>query len=266
MKQAKIMGFLALAILLAGCDDFDFQDSRSAAYDAYNISSNSSGNNFDDNGPSTPSLPTGTALIQGTWVSNTISSSGPQYYYFSASAGTTYTVFWNDYYEGDNTKTGDVKVSAYWYSDNSQIFSTQDSGYTTGGVFTAAKTGYVMLNVEKGYYYSGTYAIRYTTSGGITEPSAPTSRPSMPTDVSATALSSTSIHISWNPVTGATGYRVYYSDYYSGLYEFLYGTSSTSYTDNECDPGDTWYYKISAYNDHGESDLSSIVYATTSYY
>jgi hypothetical protein len=164
MKQAKIMGFLALVILLVGCNDFDFQDSPSAAYDAYNISSNSSGNNLDDNGPSTPLLPTGTALTKGEWKNST-TSSGPQYYYFYASSGTTYTVRWNDYYEGDRTKTADVKVSAYWYSDNSQILPAQDNGYTTGGLFTAAKTGYVMLKVERfssSGSGSGTYAIQYT--------------------------------------------------------------------------------------------------------
>jgi hypothetical protein len=71
---------------------------------------------------------------------------------------------WNDSYEGDGTKTCDVKVSAYWYSDSVTIFSAADSGYsTTAPSFTATKSGYVMLKVEP--YSSGvsggTFAIGY---------------------------------------------------------------------------------------------------------
>ncbi|MDR2020878.1 MAG: fibronectin type III domain-containing protein, partial [Treponema sp.] len=83
----------------------------------------------------------GTELTDRGWATNTISSSASQYYYFFATQGTSYTIRWNDRYQGDGTKTGDVAVSAYWYSDNSSIFTSVDSGYTNGRIFTAAKSG-----------------------------------------------------------------------------------------------------------------------------
>ncbi|MDR0785291.1 MAG: hypothetical protein LBE74_05330, partial [Treponema sp.] len=76
---------------------------------------------------------------------------------------TSYTIFWNDSYQGDGTKTCDVKVSAYWYSDDANIFSATDSGYNYGKTFTASKSGYVILKVEpfSSYADTGTFAIMY---------------------------------------------------------------------------------------------------------
>ncbi|MDR1215910.1 MAG: fibronectin type III domain-containing protein [Treponema sp.] len=102
---------------------------------------------------------TGSSLTQGDWTDGVISS-GSQYYYFYATSGVSYTVFWNDSYNGDYTKTCDIVVSAYWDSDNTNIFN-EDHGYI-GQTFTASRTGYVMLKVEP--YFSGntgTFAIKY---------------------------------------------------------------------------------------------------------
>jgi hypothetical protein len=110
--------------------------------------------------PSISSPSIGSPLTQNTWTNGTISS-GARYYYFYATSGTLYKVSWNDSYQGDGTKTLDVVVSAYWYSDNTSIFSATDSGYTSGKTFTASQTGYVMLKVEPYSSGTGTYAITY---------------------------------------------------------------------------------------------------------
>ncbi|MDR1931565.1 MAG: hypothetical protein LBQ57_01965, partial [Spirochaetales bacterium] len=103
----------------------------------------------------------GTSISARQWTPNTISAAS-QYYYFLATSGTKYTVRWNDIEQGDGTKTGDIVVSAYWYSDSINIFPTTDSGYTAGQGFTASKTGYVILRVNRyGSGSNGSYALFY---------------------------------------------------------------------------------------------------------
>jgi hypothetical protein len=82
---------------------------------------------------------------------------------------------------------------------------------------------------------------------------------SAPTNVSAEKNGS-SIIISWNSVSGATNYQVYYSQSVSGTYSsFNTSTSSTQFTDNYPYSGDN-YYKVKAINSSNESDFSSYAY------
>ncbi len=67
------------------------------------------------------------------------------------------------------------------------------------------------------------------------------------------------IDIDWSSVVGATGYKIYRSDYSSGTYSLIdtiYSGSTTSTTDN---PGDTetYYYKVKAFDSYGDSDFSN---------
>jgi hypothetical protein len=106
----------------------------------------------------------GAELDDREWATGSVnSSSTTQYHYFYATEGSSYTVRWNDRFQGDGTKTGGVEVYAYWYDTNTSIFSDAVGGYTNGMMFTASKTGYVMLRVARYYSssYNGTYAITY---------------------------------------------------------------------------------------------------------
>jgi len=109
----------------------------------------------------------GIPLSNNTWYTNTISSSGTQYYSFYATAGTTYYIYWNDSYEGDGTKTVDVKVSAYYDSiTGTGIFYDIDSGYNSPQSFTPITSRYIYLKVtpyNSSSSGSGTYAIKYST-------------------------------------------------------------------------------------------------------
>jgi hypothetical protein len=92
--------------------------------------------------------------------------------------------------------------------------------------------------------------------GGVTKPNAPYG-------VTATALSSSSISVSWNAVSGATSYRVYY-EIGSSSTKNLAGTAyGTSYTHNSLQANTTYYYYITAVNSAGESGYSSFSSATT---
>jgi len=86
--------------------------------------------------------------------------------------------------------------------------------------------------------------------------------PTTPANVSAVATSSSSITVSWNSVTGATGYKVYRSNSESGPFTEV-ATSLTSYQHSGLTSGTTYYYKVIAYNGGGESSPSGVVSATT---
>ncbi|MDR1073265.1 MAG: fibronectin type III domain-containing protein [Treponema sp.] len=88
---------------------------------------------------------------------------------------------------------------------------------------------------------------------------------SAPTGVSATAQSSSGVSVSWTAASGATSYKVYWSESMYGTYE-LDGTTTitTSFISGEWYPSSAGYFKVTAVNSAGESACSSIVSATTS--
>jgi len=101
-------------------------------------------------------------------------------------------------------------------------------------------------------------------SGGSSSGGSGTSAPSAPTGVMVAAASSSSISVSWNSVSGATGYYIYRSSTASGTYAQAGSSTSTSYTNTGLSASTAYYYKVAAYNSAGTSSQSSYVSATTS--
>ncbi len=93
--------------------------------------------------------------------------------------------------------------------------------------------------------------------------------PATPTGLAASSPGASQIRLTWNVVSGATGYNVYRSTSAGGLFPLLgteptvSGGSTTSYTDSGLGGGSTRYYKISALNNVGESTSTDAVSATT---
>jgi hypothetical protein len=87
--------------------------------------------------------------------------------------------------------------------------------------------------------------------------------PSIPQGVYAYAVSSDTISVTWNPVSGASGYRIYRSGSPSGIYSLRGDNGSEAYYDTGLSPNTTYYYTVSAYNSYGESTQSNYVSATT---
>ena len=93
--------------------------------------------------------------------------------------------------------------------------------------------------------------------------------PAPPTGVTAEALSSTEIKVSWNVVSGLNNlgyYRLYTSETPNGNYSYSGRTPSTFTSMNitSHEPSTTYYFKVSAENNCGESALSaSYASATT---
>ena len=119
-----------------------------------------------------------------------------------------------------------------------------DSKYWAGGIGTYTRP-------------NGSSEIWTKTGSSIT-------KPATPSNVSASAASSSSITVSWSSVTGATGYKVYRSTSSSGTYSSVGDVPTTSYTNTGLTAGTTYYYKVSAYNSAGESAQSSYASATPS--
>lgn len=109
-------------------------------------------------------------LTAGIWSDGNITSESPNlqaWYSFSVTSGTTYYIWWNDKGSGNNTKTLDIMVSAY-YNDNTSVsnFTNVDSAWSTPRSFTSNSTGTVKLKVVP---YSNnstgtTFAIVYSTT------------------------------------------------------------------------------------------------------
>jgi len=98
----------------------------------------------------------------------------------------------------------------------------------------------------------------------IVSASAPYTIPSTPTGFYAYASGPTSIHLNWDPSSGASSYYIYRTDALGQVTSILDNTVSTSYTDNGVSPGSTYYYRIRAHNSAGYSGYSTMAYATTS--
>lgn len=101
-------------------------------------------------------------------------------------------------------------------------------------------------------------ALGNETNAGSTSVTTVVCTPSAPTGVSASAVSQTQINISWNAVSGATGYYVYRDG------TQITSTTGTSYSNTGLTCGTNYSYTVRAYNAGGTSGYSTASAATTS--
>jgi hypothetical protein len=116
------------------------------------------------------------------------------------------------------------------------------------------------LNPQTTYYYT----VATVHSKGESEQSSPVSASTPaeapiqpPGGLSASALGTSSIQVSWNTVSGATGYRVHRSNSASGTYNFVGSASSSPYTNTGLSANTTYYYKVSSVKNSEESAMPS---------
>jgi fibronectin type 3 domain-containing protein/putative cell wall-binding protein len=148
--------------------------------------------------------------------------------------------------------------------------ATSYSGsYST--IYTTSGTNYTDYNLSTGttYYYRvqgvNSYGSTVYTSS-IASASPNSSSSSSSGGLSATAVSSSQIYLSWSVVSETSYYLIARSTSYSGSYSNLYTTSSTCYTDTGLSSGTTYYYKVQAVNSSGATIYTSaIASATTSW-
>jgi len=89
--------------------------------------------------------------------------------------------------------------------------------------------------------------------------------PAAPTNVSAQAKSASEIEIGWAASDNATGYNVYRAASADGDYSKVNAQSitETKFLNGGLSASTGYYYKVTAVNDAGESELSAAVQATT---
>ncbi|MBV9962994.1 MAG: fibronectin type III domain-containing protein [Parafilimonas sp.] len=95
---------------------------------------------------------------------------------------------------------------------------------------------------------------------------APDSAPKTPTNLTATALSSSAVKLSWSDKSNnETGFQIYRSAKTANNYTVVFTTQSniTSFTDSNLVDGVKYYYFINAVNNYGASTFTSSVTATT---
>ncbi|MDR2394613.1 MAG: fibronectin type III domain-containing protein [Treponema sp.] len=161
----------------------------------------------------------------------------------------------SEYDVGGATNTQTEKRSSIMYLvlDSSRSLNATQIGQIRSAATTFINSLYDQLNGSSP-----------STPSEPSEPSQPSTSLSAPTDVEAKAESSNSISVSWNSVSGASYYKIYRSGYSSGSYQLLDESTSTSFTDTGVSSNTTYYYKVSAVNNAGESAQSTYAYATTS--
>jgi fibronectin type 3 domain-containing protein len=143
-----------------------------------------------------------------------------------------------------------------------QIGSTSAS-INLAGTSSSASYTHTGLAPETTYYYSikaknsaGTSGYSSPVSGTTQQASTP---PYAPTGVTVTALSSSSVRVSWNPVSTATSYEIYYEKGSSDVKHYVGEISSPPLTHTGLSTNTRYYYYIKAKNNAGTSDYSYYV-------
>jgi fibronectin type 3 domain-containing protein len=190
----------------------------------------------------------GEESVQSAYVVGVIMPAVPSGLTVSTVSSTSVTLLWNPV-------TG---ATSYRIYRSSSSLGT----YTQIGTSTGVSYNNTGLSGATTYYYK---VSAYNTGGESAQSGqvSATTTPAVPSGVTASKASSTSITVSWNPVTGATGYRVYRSLNSSGTYTQIGTSTGTSYTNTGLSNPSYYYYRVSAYSSVGESVMSSPAFART---
>ncbi|CDR07094.1 chitinase [Streptomyces iranensis] len=145
--------------------------------------------------------------------------------------------------------TGTTDVSAW--TPSATGWQQLSTGFTTG-----ANTTSVTVYTHGWYGQPAYYADDISLSGPGGDPGDPV--PGAPSGLKAGAVTSSSVDLSWSPVTGATGYNVYRD---GSRVQSVGGTSATV---TGLAPSTSYQFQVTATNAAGESPRSAAVTGTTS--
>lgn len=146
-----------------------------------------------------------------------------------------------DYIGGFNTANGN-NAAYYWSSQTNSNSVPVGVCFSNGSLFA-----------DYADHSHSVRAVRTLNGGGGGGGSAPTA----PTGVFAEVIGSR-IKVSWNSVSNADSYTVYWSNN-GNTYSFEIGTTSNTYIFDDV-PYEDNYYKVKAKNSYGESPFSSYAY------
>lgn len=168
------------------------------------------------------------------------------------------------------TEANQVEVS--WDAVDSANEYALYRGTNPAGPFTQIAvvdtTGGTDANVNPGTTYYYQVQARYEGVGGAIsapiEVAIPVAVPipAAPTGVTVTAVNCAA-GLTWNPVAGATGYRIFRSANPAGPFTQIGDSVLTNYTDDSLNRGTTYYYQVAAYNRAGTGPTAATVSVTT---
>ncbi|MBA2365825.1 MAG: fibronectin type III domain-containing protein [Actinobacteria bacterium] len=97
----------------------------------------------------------------------------------------------------------------------------------------------------------------------VIEVRTPSGLPAAPANLTARAISSISIELSWDVSTGTTTYKLQRAASLTGAYSTISTTSETAHLDTGLASGTTYFYRVIASNISGDSGPSNVASATT---
>ena len=152
--------------------------------------------------------------------------------------------------------TNNVGVTGYKvYRNGTQVGTTTTTSYQDTGLTAGTTYSYTVA----AYDAAGNVSAQSTAASATTQ--APdTTPPSVPAGLSATAVSSTQINLSWTASTdnvGVTGYDVFRNGTQVGT------TTTTSYQDTGLTAGTTYSYTVAAYDAAGNVSAQSTAASAT---
>jgi DNA gyrase inhibitor GyrI len=164
---------------------------------------------------------------------------------------------------------GDARAALNWIASSNATSYNVKRSTTNGGpyaiVANVTTTNYTNTGLSNGTTYY--YVVSALNAGGESANSAPASvtpQPFAPTDLSATAVSSSQINLVWNQFTNASSYNVKRSTTNGGPYAVIAsGVTATNYPDSNLAGGTVYYYVVSAVVDGNETSNSVQATATT---
>ena len=155
--------------------------------------------------------------------------------------------------------SGASSYTVYW--DNSTGVSSSSTAITS-----VSTDNYTHSSLDNGttYYYKVAAVDSAGTGTLSSEVNAATPLPA-PDNLSASGANNT-ITLTWNSVSGATSFSLYW-DNVSGIDNSdtaITSITNDNYTHNNMDNGSTYYYKVAAVNSSGTGTLSSVASAILS--
>ena len=99
------------------------------------------------------------------WIDGNLQTSGSEIWYqLDVPAGSKYYLWWNDCYEGNNTKEADIVVNAYYSDDYVRIINEESSAFNSSFYIDGKAGVTILIRVNIASNRTGTYSIAYTTT------------------------------------------------------------------------------------------------------
>jgi chitodextrinase len=165
-----------------------------------------------------------------------------------------------------NAATDDVGVVGYrLYQNGTQVGTSAGTTYAASGLTAGTTYSFSVSAYDAAGNVSGASAsVSATTASaaGTTSPPVPTdtAAPSMPTNLSAVAVSQTQITLTWGASTdnvGVAGYKVFRSG------AQVAATSASTFSQTGLTAGTTYSFAVAAYDAAGNTSASSAVASAT---